>query len=268
MNENPTNGAQPGQNNPAQNSPAQQPPQALTQGQPAQQPEARLQTQNQPDPKAAAGKDTPEDGPFGPVAKYAETGHSGLDMALDFVGRQGLGVDHPAVQSAINGDFGPIKALLAEKGVQGHEAYVALAEKAFQEFDAKKQATQAAVHEMGVAVAGSEEDLQAVLDWASQNADEGEKKVLNLALESGGILAEAVLHYIVNGYRGAEGTSYAPQKTAVKDTAAPAPATSGQPLSPRDYGRAVYDLRAKLGAKTESSKEYAELNRRRALWRG
>lgn len=252
---------------PAQSSAATPPAAAPVQAQQAQQQPA-AQPSNSPDPKAAPSDDAPKDGPFGPVAKYAETGHAGLDMALDFVGRQGLGVDHPAVQSAINGDFGPIKALLAEKGVQGYEAYVALAEKAFQEFDAKKQATQAAVHEMGVTIAGSEEDLQAVLDWASQNADEGEKKVLNLALESGGILAEAVLHYIVNGYRGAEGTSYAPQKTAVKDTAAPAPATSGQPLSPRDYGRAVYDLRAKLGAKTESSKEYAELNRRRALWRG
>lgn len=226
---------------------------------------APVQQAQAPTPTA---KDAPKDGPFGPVASYEKTGNSGLDMALDFVGRQGLGLDHPAIQAAINGDFGPVKAIMAEKGVQGYDAYLALAEKAFQEFDQKKQARANDVRAMGVTIAGSEEDLNAVLDWAGQNADEAEKKVANLALESGGILAEAMLHYLVNGYRGATGTSYTPQKTAVKETAPAAPATNGQPLSPHDYGLAVYELRSKLGSRTESSQEYQNLNRRRALWRG
>jgi len=221
-----------------------------------------------PAAQADKGGKAAEDGPFGPAVKYATTGSQNLDMALDFVGRLGINDQHPAIKAAVNGDFGPIRAVLAEKGVTGADAYVALAEGAFKEMQAHKADKEANTRALGVSIAGSEEELVAVLDWASANAEPNEKAEVNAMLERGGLAAEAVLHYLHNGYLNASGTTRSPMRTAVSQDASARAGAPATPLSPREYGMAVQALRGKLGPGFESSQDYQNLNRRRAAWRG
>ena len=66
------------------------------------------------------------DAPADEVVAFEPTGDVGLDMALEFLGKQGFGLEHPAMVAAGNGDFTIIEALLAQKGVQGWDKMVAL----------------------------------------------------------------------------------------------------------------------------------------------
>lgn len=92
---------------------------------------------------------------------------------------------------------------------------------------------------------------------------------MNAALAQGGVVAEAMAAFLVNSYRGAPGVSYSPRESAVKPEAARgAAAASGGALSPAEYGKAVADLRAKLGVRFDQSPEYRQLQQRRAMYRG
>ncbi|MHA6907381.1 hypothetical protein ACQUJS_02945 [Ralstonia pseudosolanacearum] len=208
------------------------------------------------------------DGAFGPAVSYEKTGDANLDIALTFLGKQGIGRDHASVTAALAGDFGPLKAMLAEKDVAGWEAHVALAERAYEAHHAMAAERNAQTAQLCVAAAGGEAEWNQVLQWASTNADAAEKPALNAALAQGGIVAEAVAHFLVGAFRQAPGTSYDAQKSAVNQNAGAAAANAFSPLSPMEYGRAVAALRGKLGPQFESTQEYASLNQRRAMYRG
>ncbi len=208
---------------------------------------------------------------FGSAQVYEKTGNVNLDTALAWAGSLGLdGDSSPEMQEAFKGNFAPLRALLATKEIPGAEAYVALAEAGFKEFTAAAQERQAAVQGMVVQMAGSGEAWAEVMAWAGENAEQDEKDAVNYALQKGGFLAEAVAYTLVANYRQQAGVSSPPRQTAARDTAVAAPASGGQgPLSPKDYAKAVSDLRKNLkGKPLEGSQEYAALQKRRAAWRG
>ncbi|AQT27779.1 head scaffolding protein [Ralstonia phage RS-PI-1] len=245
--------------------PAAQPAQPAAPATPAATPAAPAAAA----PATPATPATPEQGTFGEVTTYQPTGDSNLDLALGFVGKHGLGPEHPAIVAATKGDFGAVKALLAEKGVQGWEAYIALAEKGYADYVKTEGEKTAAVQQICIGAAGSEEEWGNVLAWASANAEPHEKEEVNTALASGGVVAEAMAAFLVNGYRGAAETTYSPRESAVRQDAGRGnAAVSGGALSPVEYGKAVADLRAKLGTKFEQSAEYRQLQSRRAMYRG
>jgi len=222
---------------------------------------------------AAPAAPTPEatDAPatFGEAVAYEPTGDASLDMALAFIGKHGLGPDHPAIVAAGNGDFGPVTALLAEKDVQGYAAYVALAEQGYQRMAAEQAAKAQAVQAIVTQAAGDADTWAVVQQWASANAEPHEREAVNAALEQGGIQAEAMAHFLVHQYRSATGTTYTPTASAVKPDAVRGAANpSGDALSPKDYGQAVSELRRAKGADFERTREYQELQARRARWRG
>ncbi|QMV32546.1 head scaffolding protein [Ralstonia phage Anchaing] len=221
----------------------------------------------QPAQPAQTAASTTE-GAFGPAVTFEKTGDANLDIALAFLGKQGIGRDHAAFTAAVDGDFGPLKAMLSEKGIPGWEAHVALAERAYEQHQAETNERNARTAEICVAAAGGEAEWNEVLQWASANADASEKPALNAALAQGGIVAEAVAHFLVGAFRQAPGTSYDPQKSAVNQHATAAAGNAFTPLSPMEYGKAVAALRGKLGPNFESSQEYAALNQRRAMYRG
>jgi len=219
----------------------------------------------------AASPETGEDAPatFGEAVTYEPTGDANLDLALAFVGKHGLGPEHPAIVAAGQGDFGQIKALLAEKGVAGYEAYVALAEQGYQAHAAKEAERTQAVQQILVQVAGSEADWEETRAWASANAEPDEKEAVNAALSQGGVVAEAMAAFLVNQYRAASGTTYAPTASAVAPEAARgATNPAGGALSPVEYGKAVAELRRTKGTYFEESPEYRQLQARRRAWRG
>ena len=155
-------------------------------------------------------------------------------------------------------------------GLAGSEAAWQLAEAGFREFTAAAEERKAAVQSMVVQVAGGDEAWAEVMAWAGENAEQAEKDAVNYALEQGGFLAEAVAFTLVSNYRQQAGVSAPPRQTAARNTAAAAPATGTHgPLSPKEYAKAVSDLRKSLKGKAmEGSQEYAALQKRRAAWRG
>ncbi|MGA4005353.1 hypothetical protein ACI2US_03165 [Ralstonia nicotianae] len=219
-------------------------------------------------PTQAASNAASTEGAFGPAVTYDKTGDSNLDIALAFLGKQGIGRDHAAFTAAVGGDFGPLKAMLSEKGIAGWEAHVALAERVYETHQTQTNERNAQTAQVCVSAAGGEAEWNEVLQWASTNADATEKPALNAALAQGGIVAEAVAHFLVGAFRQAPGTSYDAQKSAVNPNAGAAAGNAYTPLSPMEYGRAVADLRAKLGSNFESTQAYAALNQRRAMYRG
>lgn len=170
-------------------------------------------------------------------------GDPGLTMALDFVGKLGLGPSDPAIQAAMKGDFAFIKAKLASLGskAQGFEHYIALAEKSFEsqvQLGAEKiAAAQVAIH----SAVGGEENWQAIQKWASENADETEKKEINAMLNQGGFQARAAAALLNQLYTNAPGTVVNPAVAAPGQGARSAPA-SGSPLNAQQYAAEVAKL--------------------------
>ncbi|ANI21762.1 hypothetical protein AB870_03550 [Pandoraea faecigallinarum] len=205
---------------------------------------------------------------FGEAFEYAPSGDDKLDLVLGFLGRNGMSDKHPAVQAAMGGDFDMLRAALAEKGIQGWEAHIALAQQFYETHTASEREKQEATGALCVAAAGSREEWDAVLEWASTNAEPTEKQAANDALAAGGIMAEAMAHFLVNGYRNSSGVTSPPQRSAVRSDAAANTAQPFSPLDQRSYGREVHALRERLGPSFESSPDYRQLQQRRAAWRG
>ncbi|APU00305.1 head scaffolding protein [Ralstonia phage RS-PII-1] len=218
---------------------------------------------------ASAPATPASEGAFGPAVQYEKSGHAGLDMALSFLGAQGMGANHPAIKAASEtGDFSLLKATLASKGIPGWEQHLALAEDFYASYAEQQAAEQRATGEMCVAAAGGDPAMwQATLDWASQNAEPHEKEAINAALAGGGLVAEAMAHFLVNGYKQAPGTSYEGKPAVNQNAGSNAPVTS-HALSPREYADAVGKLHGQMGDRMYSSREYEALNQRRAMYRG
>lgn len=207
----------------------------------------------------------PAEGPA-PVV-YESTNDPALDMALEFVGKFGIGPDDPAMVAAGDGNFALLEAKLAAMGdkAKGFEKFLALGKSSYASVQekAKAEATQKAADIYKVV--GGEEQWNAIKTWASKNAEPAEQTVVNAALAAGGMQAKAMAFYLSNLYDNASGVNQA-GKPAVAPNASANAATSGS-LSPRAYTKEVDALARKLGSRMESSPEYKQLQSRRQAWR-
>lgn len=193
---------------------------------------------------------------------YDSTGDAGLDYALNFVGQQGYGPDHPAMIAAQSGDFSLIHAELAANGVQGADAVLALAQKAYASFQAKHDESAAKLQAVAESAAGGKENWNVVRAWASQNATAEEKAAVNQALAQGGFIAEAVIKQLVTLY--SQGNTLPKDAaSAVKPGATPSAGAPTGPLTAQAYAEAVRVLHSKLGNRMTDSREYAELQAQR-----
>lgn len=198
----------------------------------------------------------------GGVYDYDPTGNSSLDYALNFVGKLGYGPDHPAVIAAEAGNFDLMRAELAQKGVAGSEAVMALAEKALAEERAKYDAQAQALTNFAHTAAGGEQNWKAVQTWAKANATPQEKAEVNRAIQAGGMMGQAVINFLIESYQKSNTLNRTPQ-SAVSPGAAPAMVSSGGPLSKQDYTAAVAALNAKHRGRATQTTEYADLQQRR-----
>lgn len=205
--------------------------------------------------------------PVGPVViEFNPTGDAGLDMALGFFGKLGLGPGDAAFDAASNGDFGMLKAKLGQLGdkAKGHEGFIALAEQAYAKgADAAKGKIAkdvAAIHQ----AVGGEAQWKTIQKWASENAEPAEKVEVNAALRQGGVAAKAMAQWLAGKYAKAAGTTVEPASVVVPDASKPgAPAVNGA-LSAKDYAAEVAAARQKLGWNFDGSREYQALQARRA----
>jgi hypothetical protein len=201
-----------------------------------------------------------------PVEPPAATGDAGLDVALAFFAKAGIGKDNAALKHAAEtGDFALLKAELATKNLPGWEQHVALAEQAEGRIKAKAESTKAEAKATILKAVGGEEQWVAIRDWAAANATHDERKEINAALAAGGFQAKAAAEYLTARYAKA-GPKDA--KPAMKPGASPLPAPNGSALSPRQYAAEVEKLAQKVGNhRVTDSPEYRALQARRLAWR-
>jgi hypothetical protein len=202
--------------------------------------------------------------PSGPEAvTYETTGDAGLDVALSFVGNLGIGPEHPAMVATAKGDFSLIEAHLATLGdkATGYQQMVQLAKDAYGRSEATKAATAQKVSAAVLAVAGGQEQWDAVKAWAGKEASPEEKTALNAMFDAGPVQARAAAMLLTTMYRDASGTTVNPKK-AVGQGSAGTQVPSDGPLNPREYHAAVQQLRTTLGSRMDASPEYAALRAR------
>lgn len=235
--------------------PAATPAPVPTDGAPAPTPAA-------PAPAAPAAELTSAEGTFAP------SGDAGLDYALNFVSGLGFDGEHPAIKAAEAGDFGLLKAHLAQLGdkARGWEQILALGEQGLNRINEQAKAKAEAVQADIYKVAGGEEQWGKIKAWAAENAEPAEKEAINVAINSGGIVTRAVASYLSNLYGRATGVTDVPADAAPGAGTAGAGSTGA--LSPRAYVSEVSALRQRLGGRMDGSPEYAALQARRAAWRG
>lgn len=199
---------------------------------------------------------------------YEPTGDVGLDLALDFVGKAGISSQHPAMIAAATGDFTLLKATLAQKGLTGWEQMVALGEAAFARTQAADKAKAAELQKTVHDIAGGADQWAAIQTWAGANATPEEKKQINGLLAQGGVSAKSAVNYLLAAYNRASNVEVVPRDGVANAGRSVHAGTSNGPLSPSAYSQAVAQLNTKLGGRLEGSKEYAELQSRRAAYRG
>lgn len=211
--------------------------------------------------------DENKDGTF----SFDPTGDNKLDMALTFVGKHGFGPGHPAIVAAVNGDFSLLKAQLAEKNVAGADAYLALAESAYERIHGEELARRAKDKAMVEEIVGGPEAWAEVQKWAGENADADEKTALQSMLGKGGAEAKIAAGWLAANYQRAtggipEGEGAGPRVSDLKGGAG----TGGtDALSPREYSTEVSKLRQSYkGGRMEDSAQYKALGERRARYKG
>jgi hypothetical protein len=200
----------------------------------------------------------------GKVFTYDKTGDTGLDYALNFVGRLGFGPEHPAMVDATKGNFGVLKAELAALGdkAPGHAEVLALAEEAFSKSNAKKVEAAKAVSAYAVTAAESPERWAEIQKWASVAADPAEKAELNAAFAAGGLRARTAIDYLVKCFDKNSGTVKSP-KAAVQANATTSAPTNA-PLTAAEYSAEVQKLmRSRNGKDIGGTPAYVALQARR-----
>lgn len=193
---------------------------------------------------------------------YEKTGELGLDMALEFIGNLGYDEKHPAVAAAFNGDFTPIKAVLAiNDKAKGWENFVALAERSFADGKAKQEAAAKERSDAVLAAVGGQEAWSTLLAFAKQEATPEEVAALNKMLAAGPFEAAAAARQIAEAYSRKVGTVVKPA-SAVRPGASrsDAPTTPEAPKTRRELVKAVEALRRTHGSNFQSTPEYARLH--------
>lgn len=200
--------------------------------------------------------------------EFEPTGDVGLDMALAFIGKQGIAADHPALKAAEQGDFSILKATLAQKGAPGWEQFVALGEAAYARTTAENAKKAEASREAVYKAAGGKDEWSAIQAWASTNATPDEKTQINALLNQGGLAAKGAVRYLAEAYGRANNVTVEPRDAQGQAVRGGLPNVANAPLSSREYSEAVRQLNAKLHGRIEGTQEYAKLQARRAAYRG
>jgi hypothetical protein len=195
--------------------------------------------------------------------EYEQTGDAGLDVALSFMGNLGIGLDHPGMAAAMEGNFAILEAHLATLGdkARGFQQMLALAKDAQTRHAEKATNTANAVTAAVHGVAGGADEWAKIQQWAAGEATPEEKAQINALFDSGVMGARAAAKLLTDQYRAAKGTVINPRDATRNPGANSALSTTG-PLSPREYHAAVTELRTKLGNRMDASPEYAALRSR------
>lgn len=200
---------------------------------------------------------------------YQATGDAGLDIALEFIGKLGLGPDHDAVKAAMDGNFERLEGTLAAMGddAAGWERYVGLSKESYARQKTVDDQVRAEVTNVCHQTAGGEQEWADLKAWAGANADPAEKDAINAMLNAGPLQARAAVALLKTQHNKAGGTTVQPQEVVNPNSGAAGNTNSGA-LSATEYHQAVTQLRASMGTRMEGSQEYKALQARRLAYRG
>lgn len=193
---------------------------------------------------------------------YEPTGYANADYALGVIGKAGIGPEHPAVVAAYDGDFGQLQHLLASKNIPGADALLTMLKDASDQHSAKtkeeSERIAADVHQL----AGGKEQWEAVQQWATQNADDGEKEILNDLFKDTRTHKIAAT-YLLAMYDKAQ-VPHEPSASVEGARPAPAsaPAAAAGPLDRKGFADAARELYKKFGDNYTGTPEYAALAKR------
>lgn len=202
---------------------------------------------------------------------YDTTSDPGLDLALDFVGKNGIAPEHPAMVAAMKGDFSLLEALFATSTnpqAKGWERVLPVAKEAY------TRATQAAASKASTVTgavyavfdadptkaAGEWAKVQA---WAAANADPEEKAQINAALKAGPLQAQAVARLLKSTYEQSANATIEPARASTAQAGRPDVTTDTGPMSKREFYDASQALVRKYGeGGIQSNPEYQALANR------
>jgi hypothetical protein len=168
------------------------------------------------------------------VQTFEATGDPGLDLALDFIGKLGIGPDDDALAAAQSGDFTKITERLKGMGERaaGFEKYLALAKSSYEATTAKVAEQAAALESLVHGAVGGKEKWAAIKTWASANATDAERAQINKAFETGGFAARAAAERLAALY---QRSGQAGHKSAAKPDAGAGADTSAGALTAKQY---------------------------------
>jgi hypothetical protein len=188
----------------------------------------------------------------------------GLDVAYAFLSKLGVKPDDPAVEAAKAGDFALIRAKLSAMGdkAAGWQEHVALAQDSYSRSAERATAAAKATADAVYGVVGGKDTWDKVQAWASATASAEEKAELNASFERGGLVAKAAAKYLHNLWVAKSGQAV--HKPAASGNASAATVSDSNPLSAKDYSKAVAELVKQYpGRDLNRVPEYAKLQQRR-----
>ena len=212
-----------------------------------------------------AAKPEPGDAEILDKAGYAaDEKDPGLTYAMKFLAKNGFNADNPAVDAAFAGNFDLLKAELAQKGIQGWEQALGLAEQSYdrhvKENDAKADKVGAVVTEIA---AGMGVDWEQAVAHIGKSASAEEKGALNQLL-SDPATAHIAARFISGSFIESGDTEIEPAAKAVGAATSAHAGPAGGALSRAEYTAEMGKLRTTLGDEYVNSPQAAALYRRLA----
>lgn len=225
------------------------------------EPEVKTTAALPTEPPATPPATKPEE-PGVQKAAFDQYEDAGLNYALDFLAKQGFGPDDPEIQAAFNGDFGLLRAKLAQSGAQGWEAVLSLGEQAYERGQKEAAAQAEAVGKRALELSEKAGvDWEAAVAHVSASASPEHKEAINNLL-SDPKLADLGIALIHTSYLGS-GVELPAQEQPVRPEAAPQSqgAATGS-LNRKQFAEEARKLHRTLGDGYVNSPEYAALGRR------
>ena len=188
--------------------------------------------------------------------QFEATGHASLDYALRYLGKQGIGPDHPAVVAAQQGNWSAMDVLAQERKLDTD--VLALGKSGFTELQSKQQAGVTAFHgELDKAAKDAGlADWNAVKAFAAANSNPEELKAVNAVLAKGDAASKLLAQALIQ--RAASVPANRDGATAVKQGASTVPPTTGA-VTAKAYQEGVIALQSKYGVRYAQTPEFRAL---------
>lgn len=188
--------------------------------------------------------------------QFEPTGQAGLDYALRYLGKQGIGPDHPAVVAAQQGNWAAIDVLTQERKLDAD--VLALGKAGFTELQSRQQSTVAAFQgELDKAAKDAGlADWNAVKTFAAANSNQDELKSVNAVLSKGDAAAKLLAQALIQ--RAASVPTNRDGAAAVKQGATTVPPGTGA-VTAQAYRDGVTTLQRKHGPRYTETPEFRAL---------